>query len=201
MALKTLHLWGISHHAAPIHTREKAAFSEDKIANALKEMLKNRYFSEIVLLSTCNRTECYIVSNQNKEMKGEIESSMKAIKGRLPSEISKLSYYLKGKDAIQHLFKVGAGLDSMILGEAQILGQVKKAYLLAQKEGAVDVYLNKLFTSAIQVAKKIRSETPIGKGSMSIAYAAVELAQKIFANLKEKRGLVIGAGKIGELNR
>ena len=196
---KTLHLWGLSHQVAPISIREKIFFSENEIAVALKKMIRNKAFSEIVLISTCNRTEYYIVSEGNADIKEKIENTIKVQGSKLPNEISELAYYLKGQDAMRHLFKVTTGIDSMILGETQILGQAKRAYFLAQKTGTVNIYLNKLFASAIRVSKKIRNETPIGEGSMSIAYAAVELVQKVFKNLKEKKGLLIGAGNIGEL--
>ena len=196
---KTLHLWGLSHHNTPLSVREKISFNEQDTSFAIQTFLKGALFQEMALISTCNRTEIYLVTEKGSNIKKKTEQLISKVKEACPDDISDFAYYMQKKDAIRHLFRVASGLDSMILGESQILGQVKKAYFLSQEASGAGLYLNRLFNTAIQTAKQIRTQTAIGEGSMSIAFAAVKLAQKIFKDLKEKKGLLIGAGKIGKL--
>ncbi len=199
MENKILHLWGLSHQNTPLEIREKIAFSNKEISSTINKLLKKKMFQEVVLLSTCNRTEFYIITNKDQEIKNKITIFVQSIKTKCPEIISDFIYYLKKEDAIRHLFRVASGLDSMILGEPQILSQVKKAYFIAKEAQSTALYLNRLFNDTIYIAKKVRTQTSIGEGSMSIAFAAVKLAQKIFKDLKEKKGLLIGTGEIGKL--
>ena len=195
----TLHLWGLSHHSAPIKIREKIAFAEEETNDFLKEILKKKFIQEAFLISTCNRTEFYLLMKTESDAKSKIESVIRTLKNDFPDEYYQFSYYLTETDAISHLFKVASGLDSMILGESEILGQVKRAFQRAREAKASNIYLNKLLNLVIKTGKRVRTETLLGKGSLSIAFASVELTRKIFKNLKGKRALLIGAGKIGEL--
>ena len=195
----TLYLWGLSHNTAPIKVREKLAFLEEEIYDTLRNILKEKYIQEAFLLSTCNRTEFYFLMRTDPKAKNKIEAVIRSIRSNFAEESYQFSYYFTGTDAISHLFKVASGLDSMILGESEILGQVKRAFQLAREAGASKVYLNRLLNMVIKTGKKVRAETLLGKGSLNIAFACVELARKIFKDLKEKKTLLIGAGKIGEL--
>ena len=199
MAGMTFHLWGISHHTAPVEIREKLAFSEEEIKSSLKKIMNNKFIHEAFLISTCNRTELCLVMETGSNARDKIETILKGLKGDLSSEYLQFSYHLAEEAAISHLFKVASGLDSMILGESEILGQVKRAFQWAREAKASGVYLNKLLNLVIKSGKRVRSETPLGEGSLSIAFASVELARRIFKGLKEKKALLIGAGKIGEL--
>ena len=199
MENKILHLWGVDHHNTPIEIRETIVFSEKETISSIKKLLKKDIFQEVILLSTCNRTEIYIITSQDQDVQDQIEDFIQSLKPQCPANISDFAYYLQKENAIRHLFRVASGLNSMILGESQILGQVKSAYYFSQETKCTGLYLNRLFNDTIQVAKKVRTQTTIGEGSMSVAFAAVELAQKIFKDLKEKKGLLIGAGTIGKL--
>ena len=194
-----LHLCGLSHNTAPVEIREKLAFSEEEIYDTLRNILKENCIQEAFLLSTCNRTEFYFLMKADPKAKAKIETMLKSIRSDFVEEYYQFLYYFVGTDAISHLFKVASGLDSMILGESEILGQVKRAFQSAREAGASKVYLNRLLNMVIKTGKRVRAETLLGKGSLSIAFACVELARKIFKSLKEKKALLIGAGKIGEL--
>jgi glutamyl-tRNA reductase len=207
---------GLSHHSSPVELRERFAFAETKIPEALKS-LRESGFAESVILSTCNRVEIYAATalepaaafaelRQFLARWGEIPSgpnqnaTQSGLEGLSPhqNELNDELYALAEPQSLQHLFKVACGLDSMVLGETEILGQLKQAYALAQQHGHTSARLNKAFQRAFHAAKHIRTHTNIQRGSVSVASAAVELAEKIFSSLHEREVLVIGAGDTSE---
>jgi glutamyl-tRNA reductase len=189
---------GLSHHTSPVTVREKFAFSEDAIAPALNELKARGIVEEAVILSTCNRVELYAVSPRSGEVAiREIQTFLiehRNYTGPLNGEI----FTHAEEHSLEHLFKVACGLDSMVLGETEILGQLKKAYDLALQHKHTGGKLNKAFQNAFNVAKKIRTETNIQRGSVSVGSVAVELAEKIFNSLAERNVMVIGAGDTSE---
>ena len=184
---------GVSHHGAPLDVRERLAFRPHEVVPALEELREAAGALEGVLLSTCNRTELYLVE-------GEAQCASAAwalLSGRLGEEASGYGYVRRDRDAAAHLFRVAAGMDSMVLGEAQIHGQVRDAWETSRPaSGAV---LNRLFQSALLVGGRVRSETALGHGAMSVSSAAVQLAKKIFGSLNGRRAMVLGAGEMAEL--
>lgn len=190
---------GLNHKTAPIQIREKLAFSSECLGVALKALCACDSIQEGLILSTCNRVEIYAVVNDTQKglssLKGFICNFHKLEQG----EINKHMYAFHNAEAITHLFKVVSSLDSMILGETQIFGQVKDAYFKARELNAVGRNLSSIFEEAIKAGKRVRTQTQIGKGAVSISTAAIELAKKIFEELKGKKVLIIGTGKIGEL--
>ena len=192
-------LTGISHKTADVELREKVSFSPDTILDALKGIRSIRGVSECVILSTCNRTEIYTVLNKPSEkLYGAIEQFVKDFFG-VGDSISGCFYRFQDTDVIEHLFRVCCGLDSMILGEPQIFGQVKSAYSTACDYKYTGTATNRLFHHAFQVGKLIRNSTSIGKGTVSTSFAAVELARKVFGCLEGRSALLVGTGKIGEI--
>jgi glutamyl-tRNA reductase len=190
---------GINYKTAPVEIREKLTFGEPELADAMKRLQQQKSILENVIVSTCNRTEIYAVVDQ-------LHTGRYYIKAFLADwfhiDIDTIAPYLnvlENEAAVEHLFRVASGLDSMILGETQILGQVKTSYLLAQEAGTVGTIFNHLFKQAVTFAKRAHSETEIGANAVSVSYAAVELAKKIFGDLSSKHVLIIGAGKMGEL--
>jgi glutamyl-tRNA reductase len=207
---------GLSHHSSPVELRERFAFAETKIPAALKSLL-NLGFAEAVILSTCNRVEIYAATALEP---GEVYAELKKfliqssglgvgrdsvldcdnsqVHGQDVSFSGDELYALAEPQSLQHLFQVACGLDSMVLGETEILGQLKEAYALAQQHGHTGARLNKAFQRAFHVAKHVRTHTSIQRGSVSVASAAVELAEKIFNSLNNRDVLVIGAGEMSE---
>ncbi len=186
---------GTNHKFAPVEVREKVAFAEEKLPEAYN-YFRAQGIDEIVLLSTCNRTEVY-TATQEKLPEKKVLKLWLSFFGLPEDELEGRFYAYRDQGAARHLFRVACGLDSMMLGETQILGQVKDAYEQAQRAGAAGTYLGELFRRAIKVGKRARSETAISKGAMSVGGAAVELAKHIFANLQTCTVLLIGAGKMG----
>jgi glutamyl-tRNA reductase len=184
---------GLNHKVAQVEIRERFSLSPTRLAEALREIKECNDVEEAVVLSTCNRTEVY-ASVRGEDGATYISNFMQNFAGIPPS----LLYTYKGRDAVKHLFEVSSSLDSMIIGEPQILGQVKRAYQEAKERGATGRILDNLFKHAFRSAKRVRSETEIGKGAVSVSYAAVEMAKKIFGDLRGRRVLVLGAGKMGE---
>ncbi|MFD2829203.1 glutamyl-tRNA reductase [Corticicoccus populi] len=188
----------LNYRKASVEERETVAFKDEEVVHALHELREQKSVLEAVLLSTCNRTEVYIVSDQahtgryysQKFLADWFQVELETIKN--------LADVKEGSEAIEHLFKVTAGLDSMVLGETQILGQIRDAFFMAQEEHTTGAVFNRLFKEAITVAKRGHNETDISKNAISISYAAVELAKKIFNNVKESRVLVVGAGEMAE---
>lgn len=189
---------GLSHHTSPVETRERFAFAEGRIPEALASLRAAGLAEEAVILSTCNRVEIYVATALAP---GQAFARLKEffLRAGEPTEPPDDSLYaLAEPHSLQHLFKVASGLDSMVLGETEILGQLKTAYQTAQQHGHTGARLNKAFQRAFNAAKHIRTETNIQRGSVSVASVAVELAQKIFSSLGEREVLVIGAGETGE---
>ncbi|OQP01393.1 glutamyl-tRNA reductase [Geobacillus sp. 44C] len=190
---------GVNYKTAPVEIREKLTFSELELVDAMKQLQQQKSILENVIVSTCNRTEVYAVVDQLHTGRYYIKSFLA---NWFHMEIDALTPYLnimENEAAVEHLFRVASGLDSMILGETQILGQVKSSYLLAQEHGTIGTIFNQLFKQAVTFAKRAHSETEIGANAVSVSYAAVELAKKIFGDLSSKHVLIIGAGKMGEL--
>ena len=184
---------GVSHHGAPVDVRERLTFNSREILPALAHLRGACGMREGVLLSTCNRTELYLVE-------GDAEASVavwQALSERLGGDASGYGYVRRDRAAVAHLFRVAAGMDSMVVGEAQIHGQVRDAWESSRPEsGAV---LNRLFQTALLAAGRVRSETRLGHGTLSVSSAAVQLAKKIFGPLKGRRAMVLGAGEMAEL--
>ena len=193
---------GTSHHVAPIEFREKLAFSEAQIIESFQHFRESDQVQEAVILSTCNRVEVYAVANavRNADAAAKILVEFLAHYHQIGLEsLKKWTYLHHNLETIRHLFRVTTSLDSMVVGESQILGQVKAAYDASREASSVGTILNRLFTKAFSVGKRIRSETTIATGAVSISYAAVELAKKIFNTLEGKTVAIIGAGEMSEL--
>jgi glutamyl-tRNA reductase len=190
-----LALVGLSHKTAPVEVRERLAFDNDALRLALKSLVGRRDVSEAMILSTCNRVEVVAESPDDRLIR-EFLCEFHQIS---PDDVSKHLYSLRNADAIRHVFRVAASLDSMMVGEPQILGQVKEAFRIAADTGTVGMHLSALMNRAFAVAKRVRSETGISQSAVSISYAAVELARKIFGDLSGKTVMIIGASKMGEL--
>ncbi|MCX5707657.1 MAG: glutamyl-tRNA reductase [Candidatus Omnitrophica bacterium] len=197
--MMNIQLLGLNHKSAPIEIREKAFFSESKLEAALAGLKEYKAIEECLILSTCNRTEIYVASFDRVNGLGCLWDFISRSMAMPESQIKKYFYILENKFAMAHLFQVAASLDSMIIGETQILGQVKDAYFRAREKNCLGRNLNTIFDEAIRVGKKVRTQTQIGKGAISTSTAAIELSRKIFESLEDKKVLIIGAGKIGEL--
>lgn len=189
---------GLSHHTAPVALRERFAFAEAAVLAALEKIRATGVAEEVVILSTCNRVELYAATN------GDPRQCLSALKDFLLEHhgfrdaLQNELYSLGEPQSLEHLFKVASGLDSMVLGETEILGQLKKAYDVALQNGSTGGRLNKAFQRAFNVAKQIRTDTNIQRGSVSVASVAVEMADKIFDTLHNRRVIVIGAGETSE---
>ncbi|MBU0729082.1 MAG: glutamyl-tRNA reductase [Proteobacteria bacterium] len=189
---------GVNHKTAPVAVREKLAFSGE-CESPLVRLSGLDGCDECCFLSTCNRVEVVMISRTPQESIAAVRKILFEKTNLTKEETEKYSYAHQGKEAINHLFRVASSLDSMIVGEPQILGQLKQAYREASESKNTGIILNKLMHKAFSVAKRIRTETKIGSSAVSISYAAVELAKKIFGNLKGKRVLLVGAGEMAEL--
>ena len=199
MAEVNLILVGVNHKTTPVEIREKLAFTKGKIEESVDRLFNFPDIIEHTILSTCNRVEIYARANCQ-------DSAIKAIKQFIcdfhevsPVELEDHFYSYRNEEAVEHLFRVSSSLDSMILGEAQILGQVKDAYSLAKDLRSTGLVLNQLFEKAFSLAKKVREETGIAERSVSISSAAVELAQKIFDDLENRTVMLVGTGEMAEL--
>ncbi|MEX1276417.1 MAG: glutamyl-tRNA reductase, partial [Bacteroidota bacterium] len=189
---------GISHHTAPLEMRERLWFSDDEVRATLPK-LKEAGFLECVLFSTCNRTELYVLTAESDfrvEFLKRFLIGQKSAQSHIREE-NLFSYFASG--AAEHLFRVASGIDSMIIGDVQILSQIKSGFNLALGAGTAGFFMNKLFQSALHIGKRSRRETHISEGAVSVSYAAVELAQRIFDGLSTKNALVIGAGDTAQL--
>ena len=186
---------GLNHKTAPVALREKIAFSEERLPTALRTLRQEAGVAEVVILSTCNRTEVYWAgSASGAELSRWLERHHGDNLDLAPS-----LYVHQEQRAIEHAFSVASGLDSMVLGEAQILGQLKDAYRAAQAAGSLGPSLNKLFQAAFSAAKRVRSETRIGENAVSIASAAVSLARRVYSDLSAHTALMVGAGDMNAL--
>lgn len=186
---------GTNHKMAPVEVREKVAFDEERLSDAY-EYFRRLSGGEIALLSTCNRSEIYLATTTVLPEK-QVIGWWAAFFGIGADELEGRFYAYRDREAARHLFRVACGLDSMMLGETQILGQVKEALESAERLGGIGTYLGELFRRAIKIGKRARKETAISKGAMSVGGAAVELARRIFADLRTCTVLLVGAGKMG----
>ncbi|WP_339262545.1 glutamyl-tRNA reductase [Solibacillus sp. FSL W7-1472] len=190
---------GLNYKTAPVEIREKLSFIESDLPNAMEALQKQKSILENVIISTCNRTEIYAVVDQLHTGRYYIKQFL-ANWFNIPMEQFEDHLFIREEDdSLNHLFRVTAGIDSMVLGETQILGQVKKSFLQGQEIGTTGTVYNQLFKQAVTFAKRAHSETAIGENAVSVSYAAVELAKKIFGSLKDKHVAILGAGKMGEL--
>ncbi|WP_221055356.1 glutamyl-tRNA reductase [Shewanella algae] len=186
---------GINHKTATVDLREKVAFAPDKIHEAMRSLAKETQSGEAVIVSTCNRTELYC----NTENAEHVVRWLEDYHGLSHEEVAPCLYQHCGQPAVQHLMRVASGLDSLVLGEPQILGQVKQAFAKAKESGTVALTLDRLFQNTFAVAKKVRTETEIGTAAVSVAFAAVSMAKHIFSSLAATKVLLIGAGETIEL--
>jgi glutamyl-tRNA reductase len=186
------HILGLNHKTAPVALREKVAFNEDRLVAALHTLRQESGVAEVVILSTCNRTELYWSGTASS---AELSQWLERHHGNNLDLASSL-YVHQDRHAVEHAFSVASGLDSMVLGEAQILGQLKDAYRVAHEVGSTGPWLNKLFQAAFSAAKRVRSETQIGANAVSLASATVSLARRMYADLSAHTALLIGAGEM-----
>ena len=190
---------GVNHKTAPVEIREKLAFSEKHLEETFSALHNYPELKEKVILSTCNRVEIYARVGNIDEGINRLKDFVYKYHKINDGELENFFYTYFTEDAVEHLFKVSSSLDSMVVGEPQILGQVKDAYSLAKESRATGMILNQLFEKAFSVAKKVRNETRIAESAVSVSYAAVELAKKIFGDIEGKTIMVIGAGEMSEL--
>jgi glutamyl-tRNA reductase len=197
--MREILLIGINHKTAPVELRECMAFSNDEASTAIEVLRRIAAIHEVLLYSTCNRVELLLVTDDRNQAIGTAKKFLSDF-NKIPISAFEDSLYVHANDeAVRHLFRVAASLDSMVVGEPQILGQIKEAYRGAAQAKSAGVILNRLMHRAFFVAKRVRTETGIGDRAVSISYAAVELARKIFGSLEDKRVLLIGAGEMAEL--
>jgi glutamyl-tRNA reductase len=190
---------GASHKTASLALRERLSLPEGRAASMLVELVRAVEVHEAVAISTCNRTEIYLIAADPVDAESLALSALSRQAGIRPTELLGNLYSLRGTDAVRHLFSVAAGLDSMIIGENEIQGQVRRAYELALVEGTTGPITNRLFRDALSAGKRARTETGIGRSRVSVSSVAVELAEQVLGNLEDRRVLVIGAGENGEV--
>ncbi len=190
---------GLNYKTAPVEIRERMTLNETDLVDAMKQLKTKKSILENVILSTCNRTEIYAVVDQLHTGRYYVKEFLAQRFGMGQAEFSPFLYIYEDDGAVEHLLSVTCGLNSMVLGETQILGQVRTSFTEAQEHGVTGSIFNHLFKQAITLAKKAHSETEIGANAVSVSYAAVELAKKIFGSLANKHVVIFGAGKMGEL--
>lgn len=194
-----LTLVGLSHKSAPVSIREKLAFSDAALTSVLAEIVDGERVFEAVVVSTCNRTEVYAVTSADVNGPRTVTDFLAKYQGLDGDDLAQYLYISQGEDVIRHLFRVVSSLESMVLGEAQIQGQIKTAYDAAFEAHATGRIFNKLFRQALTVGARVRSETEIGENAVSISYAAIELAKRVFDSLEGRTIFILGAGKMSEL--
>ncbi len=194
-----LHSIGISHHTAALEVREKMWLSDEEIRTALPRLKGEQHLDECVLVSTCNRTELYGTAGSDPVDDAALRRFLIDVKGAGSSVGTEHFVSAQAGGAIAHLFRVAAGVESMVIGDVQILGQIKDGFNLARESGTMGPLMNRLMQAALHVGKRVRTETSICEGAVSVSYAAVELASKIYADLSKKSVLLVGAGETGEL--
>jgi glutamyl-tRNA reductase len=195
-------LLGINHNTAPIEVRERLAIPSNRLADAIRTLVHQPGIREGLILSTCNRVELVTLQDEapaTPDNKADLLRFLHEYFSVPPHDIQPHLYEFREREAVRHIFRVASSLDSMVVGEPQILGQVKESYTIAREVGAVSSQLDTLLQRAFTVAKKVRNETQIGSSSVSIASVAVDLARKIFGSLQGKTVLLVGAGKMSEL--
>ncbi|HET7748344.1 MAG TPA: glutamyl-tRNA reductase, partial [Terriglobales bacterium] len=188
-------LIGVNHTTAPLDVREQLAIPESRLPEAMRRLADYPGVEEAMILSTCNRVELLANCDEGADLRGFLRDYFQVDPGRYAHSL----YEYREREAIRHLFRVAASLDSMVVGEPQILGQVKEAYAMARAVGALRSQLDALVSRSFAVAKKVRSETEVGSSAVSVASVAVELAKKIFGSLQGRVVYVVGAGKMSEL--
>lgn len=192
-------LIGVSHRTAPLEMRERMAFTPEQAKRAAEELRAERILGETVVLSTCNRSELYgVPAEESADGLRSLESYLIAFHKLDASALNGALYRHRDADAVRHVFRVAAGLDSMLLGEAEILGQLRDAYQAALEAHWTGPVLNRMFQAALEVGKRVRSETEIATRPMSVAFAGVKLAEQIFGKLKNRSALILGAGSVSE---
>jgi glutamyl-tRNA reductase len=192
-------LIGLSHRTATVELRERVAFSPEQAREAAEQLRSRGILEETMVLSTCNRSELYGVPGElSADSAGAVELFLASYHQMSPSELGGSLYRHRDSNAVRHLFRVAAGLDSLLLGEAEILGQVRDAYQIALDHGETGPVLNRMFQGALEVGKRVRSETEIGTRPVSVAFAGVKLAERIFGKLNNHRALIVGAGATSE---
>jgi glutamyl-tRNA reductase len=195
-------LIGLNHRTAPVELRERVSFTQEGARLASEELRSRGVLSETLVLSTCNRSELYGVPADSalsaKDSAGAMELFLATFHKIEPALLNGSLYRRHDREAVRHLFRVAAGLDSMMLGEAEILGQIREAYRIAVDHGGTGPVLNRVFQSALEVGKRVRAETQISARPMSVAFAGVKLAERIFGSLRSHSALILGAGSTGE---
>ena len=192
-------LVGLNHRTAPVEVRERVSFTAEQTRRAAEELRARGLLEETLVLSTCNRSEVYGVPPESShECAPGLSVFLSEFHSVRPDILNGSLYHHYDREAVRHLFRVAAGLDSMLLGEAEILGQVREAYRFAHEQGATGPVLNRLFQGALEVGKRVRTETELGTRPMSVASAGVKLAERIFGKLSDRKALVLGAGTISE---
>ena len=192
-------LVGLNFRTAPVEVRERVSFSKEQAQRAAEELRTKGILEETLVLSTCNRSEVYGVNpNASRESAHALSAYLSGFHAVQPDKLNPSLYHHYDHDVVRHLFRVSAGLESMLLGEAEILGQVREAYLLAHESHATGPVLNRLFQAALEVGKRVRAETELGTRPMGIASAGMKLAERIFGKLNGRSALVLGAGTISE---
>jgi glutamyl-tRNA reductase len=190
---------GVSHKTAPVEIRESLAFPEAALPEALAQLARSSGIAEAAIVSTCNRVEVLAAFEEGADAEAAVREFLVARGATSGTRVAEHLYSRMGKEAVHHVFRVASSLDSMVLGEPQILGQLKQAYAVARQQGCLHGVLETVLTRAFSVAKRVRSETGIGQMAVSVSFAAVELARKIFGSLGGKTILIVGAGKMSEL--
>jgi glutamyl-tRNA reductase len=192
-------LVGLNHRTAPVEVRERVSFTAEQARRASEELRSKGILEETLVLSTCNRSEVYGVPPEtSRESASGLSTFLSEFHSVRLDVLGTSLYHHYDREAVRHLFRVAAGLDSMMLGEAEILGQVREAYRLAHEQGATGPVLNRLFQSALEVGKRVRAETELGARPMSVASAGVKLAERIFGKLHDRCALILGAGSVSE---
>lgn len=191
----SLYIYGINHHTAPISIREKLAFDESRLPILLQDLISHDAIKETVILSTCNRTEIYADVSDSAVLHNWLAKQNQFC----TTELKKYGYTYHNDHAVRHIMRVASGLDSMIIGEPQVLGQLKQAYFIAQNAGTTGIFFNQLFPAVFSASKKIRTKTEISAHPVTLAYAIMQLMKKIFPNNNDHSVLLIGAGKTIEL--
>lgn len=189
---------GLNHKTANVDVRERLAFNGEKLEAGLLKIMDLPYINGAIILSTCNRVEIYS-DVKNESASDSIKTLLSEFHGLEMSVIEQSLYTYEGEDAVKHIFRVASSLDSMVVGEPQILGQIKDAFEFALEKKATGILLNRLMKKAVSVAKRVRTETKISENAVSISFAAVELARKIFTNLSDMSFMLLGAGEMAEL--
>ena len=192
-------LLGVSHHTAPVELRERVDFSKRGVAVALRELATCPAPAEAVVLTTCNRAEIYVACEDAETTRRDLTRFMSRFHDVPEHELADHIYVHDGADVARHLVRVAAGLDSLVVGEPQIFGQVKEAFEIASSEQRTGALLHRLFTWSFGVGKRVRADTGLGEGAVSVSYAAISLAKKIFGSLQDRTVLVVGAGEMAEL--